>query len=36
MLKPGGQFIIDFLNPSYIEAHLVPHSTRMIIVGILS
>lgn len=28
MLKPGGRFIIDFLNPSYVIAHLVPHSTR--------
>ncbi|WP_042203043.1 class I SAM-dependent methyltransferase [Paenibacillus camerounensis] len=28
MLKPGGQFIIDFLNPSYVIRHLVPHSTR--------
>ncbi|MNB92380.1 Cypemycin methyltransferase [compost metagenome] len=28
MLKPGGRFIIDFLNPSYVTAHLVPHSTR--------
>ncbi|BCG60595.1 class I SAM-dependent methyltransferase [Paenibacillus sp. URB8-2] len=28
MLKPGGKFIIDFLNPSYVIAHLVPHSNR--------
>ncbi|KUP21567.1 class I SAM-dependent methyltransferase [Paenibacillus sp. DMB5] len=28
MLKPGGKFIIDFLNPAYVIAHLVPHSTR--------
>lgn len=28
MLKPGGRFIIDFLNPAYVIRHLVPHSTR--------
>jgi SAM-dependent methyltransferase len=28
LLKNGGKFIIDFLNPSYVEAHLVPHSQR--------
>lgn len=28
MLKPGGQFIIDFLNPEYTKAHLVPESER--------
>jgi ubiquinone/menaquinone biosynthesis C-methylase UbiE len=28
MLKPGGKFIIDFLNPAYVIRHLVPHSTR--------
>ncbi|MFF2910948.1 class I SAM-dependent methyltransferase [Paenibacillus sp. NPDC057934] len=28
MLKPGGRFIIDFLNPAYVIHHLVPHSTR--------
>ncbi|MCM3041877.1 class I SAM-dependent methyltransferase [Paenibacillus motobuensis] len=28
MLKPGGQFIIDFLNPEYTMAHLVPESER--------
>ncbi|MNC09017.1 Cypemycin methyltransferase [compost metagenome] len=28
MLKPGGQFIIDFLNPAYVIRQLVPHSTR--------
>ncbi|NGM83621.1 methyltransferase domain-containing protein [Paenibacillus sp. 7124] len=28
MLKPGGKFIIDFLNPAYVTTHLVPHSTR--------
>lgn len=29
MLKPGGRFIIDFLNPQYTIAHLVPHSERV-------
>ncbi|WNS43450.1 class I SAM-dependent methyltransferase [Paenibacillus sp. MMS20-IR301] len=29
MLKPGGKFIIDFLNPAYVIRHLVPHSTRI-------
>lgn len=28
MLKPGGRFIIDFLNPAYVIRHLVPHSAR--------
>lgn len=28
MLKPGGQFIIDYLNPAHVVRHLVPHSTR--------
>lgn len=28
MLKPGGKFIIDFLNPAYVIRHLVPHSVR--------
>ncbi|WP_150269544.1 class I SAM-dependent methyltransferase [Paenibacillus tepidiphilus] len=28
MLKPGGKFIIDYLNPAYVIKHLVPHSTR--------
>lgn len=28
MLKPGGKFIIDYLNPAYVIHHLVPHSTR--------
>jgi ubiquinone/menaquinone biosynthesis C-methylase UbiE len=28
LLKPGGKFIIDFLNPAYVIRHLVPHSTR--------
>lgn len=28
MLKPGGKFIIDFLNPAYVIRHLVPHSSR--------
>lgn len=29
MLKPNGQFIIDFLNPQYTKTHLVPHSERV-------
>ncbi|WP_334076217.1 MULTISPECIES: class I SAM-dependent methyltransferase [Paenibacillus] len=29
MLKPRGRFIIDFLNPSYTAAHLVPASQRV-------
>lgn len=29
MLKPGGQFIIDFLNPEYTKGHLVPESERL-------
>lgn len=29
MLKPKGRFIIDFLNPSYTEAHLIPYSERI-------
>lgn len=28
MLKPGGRFIIDFLNPAYVIRNLVPHSVR--------
>ncbi|WP_310551381.1 class I SAM-dependent methyltransferase [Paenibacillus glufosinatiresistens] len=28
MLKPGGRYIIDFLSPEYVAAHLVPHSVR--------
>lgn len=28
VLKPGGKFIIDFLNPAYVERHLVPESVR--------
>jgi ubiquinone/menaquinone biosynthesis C-methylase UbiE len=28
LLKIGGQFVIDFLNPNYIMNHLVPHSIR--------
>lgn len=30
VLKPGGVFIIDFLNPAYVERHLVPSSEREI------
>lgn len=29
ILKPGGRFIIDFLNPEAVIANLVPHSHRM-------
>ncbi|MBA9084563.1 ubiquinone/menaquinone biosynthesis C-methylase UbiE [Fontibacillus solani] len=29
MLKPGGRFIIDFLNPQYTISHLVSHSERV-------
>jgi ubiquinone/menaquinone biosynthesis C-methylase UbiE len=29
VLKPGGKFIIDFLNSDYVTAHLVPSSERM-------
>jgi SAM-dependent methyltransferase len=28
LLRPGGRFIIDFLNPSYVRSRLVPHSVR--------
>ncbi|CAM4360376.1 class I SAM-dependent methyltransferase [Paenibacillus tarimensis] len=28
VLKPGGRFLIDFLNPVYVQANLVPHSER--------
>lgn len=27
-LKPGGEVVIDYLNPSYVIAHLVPHSRK--------
>ncbi|MBO8163261.1 MAG: class I SAM-dependent methyltransferase [Brevibacillus sp.] len=27
-LKPGGEVVIDYLNPAYIEAHLIPESER--------
>lgn len=29
MLKPKGRFIIDYLNPAYMAAHLVPRSERV-------
>ena len=29
LLKPGGRFLIDFLNPGYVERTLVPHSVRI-------
>ncbi|WP_342552565.1 class I SAM-dependent methyltransferase [Paenibacillus sp. FSL R7-0652] len=28
MLRPGGSFIIDFINTAYVKKHLVPHSIR--------
>ncbi|MFH5182183.1 class I SAM-dependent methyltransferase [Paenibacillus sp. TAB 01] len=29
LLKPGqGKFIIDYMNPEYVKAHLVPYSSR--------
>ncbi|WP_054956193.1 class I SAM-dependent methyltransferase [Paenibacillus dakarensis] len=28
VLRPGGRFIIDFLNPSYVKQNLVPESSR--------
>lgn len=28
LLKPGGKWIIDYLNPTYIRNHLVPYSSR--------
>ncbi|WP_235918181.1 class I SAM-dependent methyltransferase [Paenibacillus lutrae] len=28
LLKPGGRFIIDFLNPDFVKQNLVPHSLR--------
>ncbi|GAB6991464.1 class I SAM-dependent methyltransferase [Paenibacillus pini] len=28
VLKPGGRFIIDFMNSPYVRTHLVPESTR--------
>ena len=27
-LKPGGKYIIDFLNPAHVIRNLIPHSTR--------
>jgi SAM-dependent methyltransferase len=27
-LKQGGEVVIDYLNPAYVKAHLVPQSTR--------
>lgn len=29
LLKPGGKFIVDFLNPAYVKKHLVPSSQRI-------
>lgn len=28
VLRPGGLFLIDFLNPAYVRRHLVPESTK--------
>ncbi|MCD1258127.1 class I SAM-dependent methyltransferase [Paenibacillus athensensis] len=28
LLKPGGAFLIDYLNPEYVRHHLVPYSER--------
>lgn len=28
VLKPGGRFLLDFLNPAYTAVHLVPNSER--------
>lgn len=28
LLRPGGRFIIDFINTAYVKKHLVPHSDR--------
>lgn len=29
LLQPSGKFIIDYLNPSYVIKHIVPHSQRV-------
>ncbi|TYP71148.1 class I SAM-dependent methyltransferase [Paenibacillus methanolicus] len=29
VLRPDGQFLIDFMNPAYVEKRLVPHSRRV-------
>jgi ubiquinone/menaquinone biosynthesis C-methylase UbiE len=29
VLKPGGRFLIDFLNPAYLKQHLIPVSERV-------
>lgn len=29
LLKPGAKFMIDYLNPNYTSAHLVPYSERV-------
>ncbi|WP_134682950.1 class I SAM-dependent methyltransferase [Brevibacillus migulae] len=29
-LKPGGQVVIDYLNPAYVKANLIPESTKEI------
>lgn len=29
-VKPGGIVVIDYLNPEYVKAHLVPHSIRRV------
>ncbi|UJF32046.1 class I SAM-dependent methyltransferase [Paenibacillus hexagrammi] len=28
LLKPGGKYIVDFMNPAYVKVHLVPQSER--------
>lgn len=34
-LTPGGWFWMDFLNPGYVEAHLIPRSERELSGGVL-
>lgn len=29
-LRPGGRFLLDYLNPDHVEAHLVPRSARSV------
>jgi ubiquinone/menaquinone biosynthesis C-methylase UbiE len=30
LLEPGGKFIIDYMNPAYVKANLVPASERLV------
>lgn len=30
LLRPGGRFLLDFLNPGHVRRHLVPHSVRTV------